>query len=50
MGKAALVTADFTTGLELVGALDRAGLPISVALWLFLAEYEGCDSPSPRDV
>jgi hypothetical protein len=36
----ALVTADFSAGLELVQALDRAELPVSVALWLYTPEYE----------
>lgn len=40
MDKTALVAADFTTGLELVQALDRSTLSISVALWIFLQEYE----------
>ncbi len=35
-----MVAADFTTGLELVQALDGSALSISVALWLYLAEYE----------
>ncbi|HME05692.1 MAG TPA: hypothetical protein VKG25_01530, partial [Bryobacteraceae bacterium] len=39
MDKAALVAADFTTGLELVQALDRSALPISVALWLYSPEH-----------
>ena len=40
MDKTALVAADFTTGLELVQALDRSDLRISVALWLYPPEYE----------
>ncbi len=32
--------ADFKTGLGLVHALDRATLPISVALWLYTDRYE----------
>lgn len=35
-----MVAADFTTGVELVQALDRAGLSISVALWLYSPEHE----------
>lgn len=40
MDKAALVGADFTTGRELVQALDKSALSISVALWLHSPEYE----------
>ena len=40
MDKTTLVGADFTTGLELVRALDRSGLSISVALWLYSPEHE----------
>jgi hypothetical protein len=36
----ALVTPDFTAGLELVRALDASALSISVALWLYSPEYE----------
>ena len=35
-----MVAADFTTGMELVQALDRFGLSISVALWLYSPEHE----------
>lgn len=35
-----MVAADFTTGAELVQALDRSALSISVALWLYSPEYE----------
>lgn len=35
-----MVAADFTTGSELVQALDRSALSISVALWLYSPEYE----------
>ena len=35
-----MVAADFTIGSQLVEALDRSGLLISVALWLYLQEYE----------
>jgi hypothetical protein len=35
-----MVAADFTTGLELVQALDRSGLSISVALWLYSPEHD----------
>ena len=40
MDKTALVAADFTTGLEIVQALDRSALSIRVALWLYSPEYE----------
>jgi hypothetical protein len=35
-----MVAADFTIGLELVQALDRSGLSISVVLWLYSLEHE----------
>lgn len=35
-----MVAADFTTGLELIRALDRSALPISVALWLYSPEHQ----------
>ena len=35
-----MVAADFTGGLELVHALDRSDLSVSVALWLNSPEYE----------
>lgn len=40
MDQTALVIADFTSGLELLNALDRSDLSISVALWLFSPEHE----------
>ena len=40
MDKTVLVTPDFAAGLELVHALDQSGLSISVALWVYLSEYE----------
>lgn len=40
MDKTALVTADFAAGAELLGALDKSTLSISVALWAYLSEYE----------
>jgi hypothetical protein len=40
MDKAALVATDFTVGAEILEALDRFGLSISVALWLHSPEYE----------
>jgi hypothetical protein len=38
--KGTLVTIDFATGAKLVEALDQSHLSISVALWVYLAEYE----------
>jgi len=40
LDQTALVAADFTAGLELVQALDRSALSISVALWLYSLEHE----------
>jgi len=40
MDKAAMVSLDIDRGTELLNALDRAKLKISVALWVHLAEYE----------
>jgi hypothetical protein len=40
LDKTALVGVDFTTGSELVRALDRAALSISVALRLYSQEHE----------
>jgi hypothetical protein len=40
MAKTILVTADFTAGLEILQALDRSTLSISVALWLYSSEHE----------
>ena len=40
MDKTALVTEDFAAGLELVQALEHSDLSVSVALWLYLSEYE----------
>ncbi len=40
MDKTALVAADFAAGAELVQALDRSTLSISVVLWVYLSEYE----------
>lgn len=58
MDKAAMVSIDISRGSELLDILDRAKVKISVALWVFLAEYEDWrlvvssrqfDSPDPRD-
>ncbi len=35
-----MVAAEFAAGAELVQALDRSTLSISVTLWLYLSEYE----------
>jgi hypothetical protein len=40
LDRTALVAAGFAGGLELVHALDRSSLSISVALWLHSPEYE----------
>lgn len=40
MDQTALVTVDFTAGVELLRSLDRSGLSISVALWLYSPEHE----------
>jgi hypothetical protein len=40
LDKTALVATDLTTGLDLVQALDRAALSISVALWLYSPDHE----------
>lgn len=40
MDKTALVAVDFMIGPELVKALDRSTLSISVALWVYLSVYE----------
>src|SRR5579864_1369035 len=41
MYKAPLVTIDFARGTEWLKALDDSDLGVSVALWVYLAEYEG---------
>ena len=38
LDKTALVAADIATGAELVRALDRSGLSVSVALWLYSSD------------
>ena len=40
MAQALLVTIDFPAGLKVVEALERAALPMKVALWLYFDEYE----------
>ena len=39
MDKTALVTVDAALGEEVLGALDAAGIAVSVALWMYLDEY-----------
>jgi len=39
MDKTILVEADFTTGLNLLRALDHASVAVNVALWLRASEY-----------
>jgi len=40
MDKAAMVNLDITRGSELLDTLERAKLKVSVALWMYLSEYE----------
>jgi hypothetical protein len=40
MDKATMVSADITKGSEILNALERAKVRVSVALWAFLSEYE----------
>jgi hypothetical protein len=40
MDKATMVSVDISKGSELVGALERAKVKVSVALWAFLSDYE----------
>ena len=47
MDKAALVSVDLEKGSELLDALDRAKLKVSVALWVYLSEYEDWRSVVP---
>ena len=35
-----MVSVDISTGSEILEALERAGLKVSVALWAFQSEYE----------
>ena len=57
MDKATMVSIDVSLGAELLEVLDRAHLKVSVALWMYLSEYEDWrlviagrpfDSPDPR--
>ena len=58
MDQATLVNLDIKRGSELLDALDRAKLKVTVALWVYLPEYEDWrlvvsarrfDSLDPRD-
>jgi hypothetical protein len=40
MDKAAMVSIDVTRGSEILDALERAHLKVSVALWVLLSEFE----------
>lgn len=40
MAKATLVGVDVGEGRELLQALDRAGVPVNVALWFFSPEFD----------
>ena len=40
MDKATMVSLDISRGSEMVDALERAKVKVSVALWAFLSEYE----------
>ena len=40
MAKALLVNLDLDAGLDVLRALDAAEVPVKVALWAFLEEYE----------
>ena|SRR5665213_1831433 len=40
MAEALLVNIDIPVGVEVVNALDAAGLTVNVALWAWLSEYE----------
>ena len=53
-----MVSIDVSLGSELLDILERAKVKVSVALWMFLSEYEDWrlvvagrqfDSPDPRD-
>ena len=40
MDKAELVNVDFAVGAKVLEILDRSGLTISLAMWLYAPEYE----------
>ena len=40
MDKTALVTTDLAVGARILEILDRSGLKISLAMWLWTSEYE----------
>lgn len=58
MDQAAMVNIDVSQGLEILEALERANVKLSVALWMFLSEFEDwrlvissrqLDAADPRD-
>src|ERR1017187_357034 len=58
MDKAAMVSIDIDKGAEILDALGRAKVKVSVALWMYLSEYEDWrlvlsarqfDTPDVRD-
>jgi hypothetical protein len=58
MDKITMVSVDIARSSELLDALDRAKIKVSVAFWAFLSEYEDwrlvvssrrLDLPDPRD-
>lgn len=58
MDQAAMVSIDVSQGSEILDALERAEVKVSVALWMFLSEFEDWrmvisarqfDTADPRD-
>ena len=58
MDKAAMVSIDVSQGSEILEALERAHVKVSVALWMFLSDFEDWrlvvssrqfDTADPRD-
>ena len=58
MDKTAMVSIDLSQGSEILEALERAHVKVSVALWMFLSEFEDWrlvvssrqfDTADPRD-
>ena len=58
MDKASMVSIDVSQGSEILAALERNQVKVSVALWMFLSEFEDWrlvlssrqfDTPDPRD-
>jgi hypothetical protein len=39
--KSVLVSVDLEQGSQILGILDRAGIKVKVALWVYFTEYEG---------